>query len=62
MRKLSNGTVLIVDDTEANIDILVAALDSEYEVSVVMNGEDALKTVSTAPPRLDSFGYYDARC
>lgn len=49
MRKLSNWTVLIVDDTKVNIDILVAALDSEYAISAVMNGEVALKAVSTAP-------------
>ncbi len=42
MKELSSCTVLIVDDTEANIDILVAALDSEYEVSVAMDGESAL--------------------
>jgi sigma-B regulation protein RsbU (phosphoserine phosphatase) len=52
MEELSNCTVLVVDDTEANIDILVAALDSEYEVSVAMDGESALETVNTDPPDL----------
>ncbi len=49
MLELSKCTVLVVDDTEANIDILVAALDSEYEVSVVMDGESALQIVNTNP-------------
>ncbi len=52
MEKLSNCTVLVVDDTEANIDILVSALDSEYEVIVAMDGESALETVNTDPPDL----------
>ena len=52
MGELSNRTVLVVDDTEANIDILVAALDSEYEVSVAMDGESALEIVNTDPPDL----------
>ena len=52
MKELSNCTVLVVDDTEANIDILVAALDSEYEVSVAMDGESALEIVNTDPPDL----------
>jgi class 3 adenylate cyclase len=52
MKELSNCTVLVVDDTEANIDILVAALDSAYEVSVAMDGESALETVNTDPPDL----------
>ncbi len=52
MENLSNFTVLVVDDTAANIDILVEALDSEYEVSVAMDGESALETVNTDPPDL----------
>ena len=52
MEELSNCTVLVVDDTEANIDILVAALDSEYEVCVAMDGESALEIVDADPPDL----------
>ncbi len=52
MNNISNYTVLIVDDTEANIDILVEALDNEYEVSVAMDGESALEIVNTDPPDL----------
>lgn len=52
MKELSNCTVLVVDDTEANIDILVESLDGEYEISVAMDGESALETVNTDPPDL----------
>ena len=52
MYELSKCTVLVVDDTEANIDILVESLDSEYEVSVAMDGESALETVNDDPPDL----------
>ncbi|NOR64957.1 MAG: response regulator [Candidatus Scalindua sp.] len=52
MYELSKCTVLVVDDTEANIDILVAALDIEYEVSVAMDGESTLEGVNTDPPDL----------
>ncbi len=52
MEELSKCTVLVVDDTEANIDILVAALDGEHEVSVAMDGESALEIVNTDPPDL----------
>ena len=52
MLKVSKFTVLVVDDIEANIDILVAALVSEYEVSVAMDGTSALETVNNAPPDL----------
>ena len=52
MEEPSKCTVLVVDDTETNIDILVAALDSEYEVSVAMDGESALEIVNTDPPDL----------
>ena len=42
--------VLIVDDTETNIDLLVEVLGDEYELSVAMNGPDALEAVSETPP------------
>jgi two-component system, cell cycle sensor histidine kinase and response regulator CckA len=48
----SNLTVLIVDDTEMNIDILVGALDQDYNISVAMDGESALQTVTENPPDL----------
>ena len=46
MSDLSNSRVLIVDDTEVNIDILVEFLSDQYLVSVAMDGESALKVIS----------------
>jgi putative two-component system response regulator len=48
----SKCTVLVVDDEEININILVESLGDEYEVSVAMNGKDALEYVKTAYPDL----------
>ena len=45
-------TVLVVDDTEANIDILVEALSERYEIAVAMDGETALELVAEEPPDL----------
>jgi len=42
---LSRFTILVVDDTETNIDILVETLGGEYEVSVAMDGKNALKDI-----------------
>jgi putative two-component system response regulator len=52
VKSISDCTVLVVDDTEANVDLLVAALGSLYEVSVAMDGESALETVAEDPPDL----------
>lgn len=52
MRDLSKCTVMIVDDTESNIDILLETLGDAYNVSVAMNGPSALKIVETRPPDL----------
>ena len=52
MKELSNCTVLVVDDAESNIDVLVSVLDSEYEVSVAMDGESAMEAVNLDPPDL----------
>lgn len=41
----SNETILIVDDTKTNIDILVDLLET-YDVLVATSGEDALKAVA----------------
>lgn len=43
-------TVLVVDDTETNIDILVETLGEEYDISVAMDGESALKLVEEDIP------------
>jgi response regulator RpfG family c-di-GMP phosphodiesterase len=44
--------VLVVDDTEANVDILVDALGELYDVSVAMDGREAMETVADEPPDL----------
>lgn len=44
--------VLIVDDTESNIDLLVDVLGDDYELSVAMNGQEALDAVSDNLPDL----------
>jgi adenylate cyclase len=45
-------TVLVVDDTPENIDVLVGVLSSKYRVKVAQNGEKALKVVAKAHPDL----------
>ncbi len=50
MKKLSECTVLAVDDTEENIDILVDALGDDYEISVALDGFSALEVVNEDPP------------
>ena len=52
MEEPSNGTVLVVDDTEANVDILVETLGDVYDVQVAMDGETALESVAEDPPDL----------
>ena len=52
MKELSDCTVLVVDDTEANVDILVDALGERYDVSVAMDGREAVETVAEEPPDL----------
>jgi putative two-component system response regulator len=50
MEELSSCKVLIVDDTEENVDILVEALGELYDVSVAMDGRGALEAVSEDRP------------
>ncbi len=52
MKELSDCSVLVVDDTEANVDILVDALGELYEVSVAMDGREALETIAEETPDL----------
>jgi putative two-component system response regulator len=42
------STLLIVEDTEANIDVLMDALGEDYELLVAMDGASALETLATA--------------
>lgn len=50
MKELAECSVLVVDDTEANVDILVEALGDDYDVSVAIDGESALEAVAEDPP------------
>lgn len=50
MTDKSQGTVLIVDDTEANIDILVESLGDDYDIRVAMDGQSALDQVAEELP------------
>ena len=50
MKELSECKVLIVEDIEANIDILMDALGDDYDVSVAMDGETALENLEIEVP------------
>lgn len=50
MKILSECTVLIVDDTEENLDILIEALSDDYDISVAMDGETALESLNQELP------------
>ena len=52
MSDLSQCKVLAVDDAEANIDILMDAIGDDYDVSVAMDGENALEVAESEPPDL----------
>lgn len=52
MNNLSESNVLVVDDTEVNVDILVNALANDYEVIVAMSGEEALEVMAEEVPDL----------
>ena len=52
MKDLSECTVLIVDDTETNVDILVDTLGEDYDIAVAMDGESALEAVEEELPDL----------
>jgi phosphoserine phosphatase RsbU/P len=45
-------SILIVDDTEANVDILVEMLGDDFDVSVAMDGSSALEQVAAEAPDL----------
>lgn len=52
MVDLSVFKVMIVDDVEANIDVLVNTLGELYDVRVAMDGESALEDIMEDPPDL----------
>jgi len=49
---ISKQKILIVDDTEENIDVLVAALEDHYSLSVAMDGKSALDVLQEDIPDL----------
>lgn len=52
MRNLSECSVLLVDDSEDNLDLLVEALENEYTPLVAMDGQSALEIVAESLPDL----------
>ncbi|HCY85117.1 MAG TPA: hypothetical protein DHV36_08290 [Desulfobacteraceae bacterium] len=52
MEETRKDTILVVDDTEANIDILLDILEGDYEVGVATDGESALEAVAEELPDL----------
>jgi len=52
MKNIKGSRILVVDDTEINVDILVELLKDEYELGVAVDGEEALKYVEADPPDL----------
>lgn len=52
MSELYNMRIMVIDDTEANIDILVEILGDDYKVSVAMDGESALEDIKKSHPDL----------
>ncbi len=52
MPDLSDMRVMVVDDTEANIDVLIETLGGEYRVVVAMDGQSALEDIRRHPPDL----------
>ncbi len=45
-------TVLIVDDTKTNIDVLVQILKADYKIGVSLNGKDAIQFAKKRRPDL----------
>ena len=50
MTEFSECKILIVEDIEANVDILMDALGDDYDVSVAMDGETALENLEIEVP------------
>ena len=52
MKPLSECRLLLVDDAKPNLDILVAGLKGDYQLSLALNGEIALQIAARSPPDL----------
>jgi putative two-component system response regulator len=49
---MSNKTILLVDDSKANIDLLIGVLGDDYKLVVAMDGSSALEIVAGETPDL----------
>lgn len=47
-----SGTLLVVDDTPANVDVLAGILREHYQIKVALDGERALQLAAAQPPDL----------
>jgi sigma-B regulation protein RsbU (phosphoserine phosphatase) len=52
MKELSESRILIVDDVPANVDVLVQALQGEYQLGVAIDGTAALRSAEKLLPDL----------
>jgi len=52
MHHLSDCRVLIVDDTRANVDVLVQTLRDRYKINIALDGVSALRTIERGHPDL----------
>jgi len=52
MSELSSMRLMVVDDTEANIDILLETLADDYKLVVATDGESAIEDIKKSPPDL----------
>ncbi len=52
MNQLSNCTILLVDDSKTNIDVLVQALKNDYKLGVALEGEKAIEYAHIHSPDL----------
>ena len=49
---MSESTILLVDDTEVNINLVMAILSDEYDISVALDGKTALELADCVQPDL----------
>ena len=47
-----SGKILVVDDTESNIDVILDSLQDNYDLTVATNGYDALEIIAEEIPDL----------
>lgn len=52
MKEATGNTIMVVDDTEANIDILLDFLGDDYDVRVAVDGQSALDQIAGETPDL----------